>query len=146
MHYLRQPSTAPCYAAFALILSLLSACGGSDSGSSTSSISNTSGTSTSSGGSSSTSDSSGTAGGAVTLNWQAPTENTNGTAASQLIGFYIYYGTSADNLDQWVVAWGSETTSFTVTNLASGTYYFAIAAYNWMGVESTPTGVVSATI
>jgi hypothetical protein len=84
--------------------------------------------------------------GSVTLNWEAPTENTNGTAATQIIGFYIYYGTSPDDLDQWVVAWGGDATSGTVPNLAPGTYYFSVAAYNWMGVESTPTGVVSTTI
>jgi Putative Ig domain len=84
--------------------------------------------------------------GSVTLNWEAPAENTNGTAATEIIGYYIYYGTSPDNLDQWVVAWGADTSSGTVTNLAPGTYYFSVAAYNWMGVEGTPTGVVSTTI
>lgn len=147
MQYIRQPSTAPFYAAFALVVSLLSACGGSDSATSTSATSASSAETTSStSGSGTTSGSSSGAPGSVTLNWEAPTENTNGTEASQLIGYYIYYGTNPDSLDQWVVAWGANTTSYTVTDLSPGTYYFSVAAYNWLGVESTPSAVVSTTI
>ena len=36
--------------------------------------------------------------GSVTLSWTAPTENTNGTALTDLAGYWIYYGTSANAL------------------------------------------------
>jgi hypothetical protein len=84
--------------------------------------------------------------GSVTLNWEPPSENTNGTEASQLIGYYIYYGTNPDELTQWVIAWGAETSSFAVENLAPGTYYFSVRAYNWLGIESAPSATVSTTI
>jgi hypothetical protein len=84
--------------------------------------------------------------GSVTLSWQPPSENTNGTAATQLIGYYVYYGTSPDELTQWVIAWGAQTSSFSVENLTPGTYYFSVRAYNWLGVESAPSATVSTTI
>ena len=36
------------------------------------------------------------ASGSVTLEWPAPTANTDGTALTNLAGYWIYYGTSAD--------------------------------------------------
>jgi hypothetical protein len=88
----------------------------------------------------------GMAPGSVTLSWEPPTENTNGTAATELIGYYIYYGTNPDSLTNWVVAWGATTSSYVIENLAPGTYYFSVSACNWLGVESDPSGVVSTTI
>ena len=82
----------------------------------------------------------------MTVKWDPPTENTNGTAATELIGYYVYYGTNPDELTQWVVAWGPDTTSYVFNNLAPGTYYFSVAAYNWLGVESTQSPPVSTTI
>jgi Putative Ig domain len=85
-------------------------------------------------------------GASVTLNWEPPSENTNGSEASQLIGYYIYYGTNPDELTQWVIAWGAQTSSFAVENLAPGTYYFSVRAYNWLGIESAPSATVSTNI
>jgi hypothetical protein len=82
----------------------------------------------------------------VTLSWEPPSENTNGTEANQLIGYYIYYGTNPDELTQWVIAWGAQTSSFAVENLNPGTYYFSVRAYNWLGIESAPSATVSTTI
>jgi hypothetical protein len=84
--------------------------------------------------------------GSVNLSWEPPSENTNGTEATQLIGYYIYYGTNPDELTQWVAAWGAQTSTFAVENLAPGTYYFSVRAFNWLGIESAPSATVSATI
>lgn len=84
--------------------------------------------------------------GSVTLSWAAPTENTDGTPVTDLAGYYIHYGTSSSALTQTITVVGATTTSFEISNLTAGTYYFSIAAYNSLGAESTPTGVVSKTI
>ena len=42
--------------------------------------------------------------GSATLSWEAPTTNTNGTALTDLAGYRIYYGPSAEQLDQSVDA------------------------------------------
>jgi hypothetical protein len=143
MIHIRQPSTA-FIGAFLALLSL-AGCGGSGSDASSSASSTVSGTSSGS----TTAPGSGTAtgpAGSVTLNWEPPSENTNGTEATQLIGYYVYYGTNPDELTQWVVSWGAQTSSFVVENLAPGTYYFSVRAYNWLGIESAPSATVSVTI
>jgi hypothetical protein len=72
--------------------------------------------------------------------------NTDGTALTDLAGYHIYYGTSAASLTQLINLPTAGTTVYVVDNLGSGTYYFAIKAYNSAGVESTDSGVVSTTI
>ncbi len=84
--------------------------------------------------------------GSVTLNWTPPNSNTDGSTLSNLAGFHIYYGTSAGSLSQTINESNPGLTSFTVTNLASGTWYFAITSYTSAGVESAQTQSVSTTI
>jgi hypothetical protein len=76
----------------------------------------------------------------------APTENTNGTSVTDLAGYHIYYGTDANDLSQTINVAGADTTSYVVTGLNAGTYYFAVNAYNSMGVDSDLSGVASVTI
>lgn len=83
--------------------------------------------------------------GSATLNWTAPTTNTDGTALTNLSGYKIYYGTSASSLSNSVsVSLGLS--SYMISNLASGTWYFAITAVNSSGIESALSSVVSKTI
>jgi hypothetical protein len=73
----------------------------------------------------------------VTLSWQAPSQNTDGSPLSDLAGFRIYYGTTAG---------GPYPTSITITNpgiatyfldnLAPNTYYFVATAFDTSGNES----------
>jgi hypothetical protein len=72
--------------------------------------------------------------------------NTDSSAADNLTGFRIYYGTSATNLTQSLDVAGSTVTSYTVTGLASGTVYFAVSAMNSLGVVGARTNVVSKVI
>jgi fibronectin type 3 domain-containing protein len=71
----------------------------------------------------------------VTLSWDPNPE-------SDLAGYKIYYGTSSSvystSIDVKLV------TTYTVTGLASGTYFFAITAYNTAGLESGFSNEVSA--
>ncbi len=84
--------------------------------------------------------------GTATLAWSAPTENTDGTALTNLAGFHIYYGTSAAHLNQEVRIADPGTTTYVVGNLGSGTWYFSINAYTTAGVESAVSNVASLAI
>ena len=77
--------------------------------------------------------------GSATLSWTIPTDNTNGTPATNLAGFHIYYGTTPGALHSVITVSGTSTTTYEISNLTSGTYYFEVAAYNSSGVD----GVVS---
>jgi hypothetical protein len=83
--------------------------------------------------------------GAVTLNWAAPTTNSDGTALTDLNGYRIVYGRDASNLDQ-SKPMPSTVNSAVVDNLASGTWYFAVVSINTAGTESAPTNIASASI
>jgi hypothetical protein len=135
----------------------LSACGGGgSSGTSASSTSGaaTSGSSTSAGTASSGTTSSGStqstpptaSADSVTINWTPPTENTNGTPLTNLAGYNIHYGTTSGNLTQTISVSNPGIATYVVSNLAPGTYYFAVAAVNSAGTESPLSSQVSATV
>jgi hypothetical protein len=84
--------------------------------------------------------------GSATLTWSIPTQNTNGTPLTNLAGFNIYYGTSASNLNQSVQIANPALTSYALTNLASGTWYFSINDYTTAGTESAVSNIASTTI
>lgn len=84
--------------------------------------------------------------GTATLTWVPPTLNTNGTPVTTLTGYHIYYGTSAAALTQSIMVSGASTTSYEITGLSSGTWYFAVAADAADGTESAPSNVGSKTI
>jgi hypothetical protein len=74
--------------------------------------------------------------GTAILTWVPPTSNTDGSAVTPLSGYTIYYGTSASALTQSVVITGATTTTCEITGLASGTWYFAVAAAAADGTQS----------
>lgn len=81
----------------------------------------------------------------VTLSWDPPTTNVDGTPLTDLSGYKIYYGTSSGNYSQSSDAGNS--TSYQVNNLSGGaTYYFVVTAYNSTGIESSFSNEVSTTI
>ena len=82
----------------------------------------------------------------ITLSWAAPTENTDGSALTNLSGFDIYYGTSASALTQKISINSVGLLTYVVANLTSGTWYFEVIAVNASGVQSSPSGLVSVTI
>ena len=85
-----------------------------------------------------------TAAGTATLSWVAPTQNADGTPVTDLAGYTLYYGTNPSDLTQSVTISGASTTTAEVKDLPAGTYYFAVAAYNAMGLESQQSNVASA--
>jgi hypothetical protein len=87
-----------------------------------------------------------TTNGVATLDWLPPTENSDGSALTNLAGYTVYYGTSPESLTQSIKVTNPGLTAYSVTDLPSGTWYFAVTSYSSTGVESTRTGTVSTTI
>jgi hypothetical protein len=84
--------------------------------------------------------------GSATLSWEKPTENTNGTPLTNLVGYVVRYGLSSAVLGSSMVVNSASTTEATIENLGSGTWYFEVASLNSAGVQSEFTTVVSKTI
>ena len=73
--------------------------------------------------------------GNVTLAWDPPTTNEDGTPLTDLAGFIIYYGTTSGDYSQSIDV--GNVTTYQVSNLTEGlTYYFAATAYDTSGNES----------
>ena len=84
--------------------------------------------------------------GTALLDLTVPTQNTDGSALTDLAGVRIYYGTSPANLAQVVQLAGATVSSYTVSNLTSGTWYFGATAYTSSGTESALSPIVSKSI
>jgi hypothetical protein len=84
--------------------------------------------------------------GTATLSWVAPSQNTDGSALTNLAGYRIYYGTGADALTDVIDVPTVGITDYVVDNLTAGTYYFSIRAYTSAGTESDLSNVVTDTI
>lgn len=81
--------------------------------------------------------------GDATVTWTPPTQNTDGSALTNLAGYQIVYGTSAAALTQAIQVPSPSTTTYTVTNLPTGTWYFAVKAYNSANTYSDISNVAS---
>jgi hypothetical protein len=84
--------------------------------------------------------------GSATLSWQPPTENTDGSALTNLAGYIVRYGTSADSLPSEVRITNPGVTTYVVGDLAPATWHFQVSAFNTSGVESAPSTTASKTI
>jgi large repetitive protein len=84
--------------------------------------------------------------GSATLDWTAVTQNMDGTTLTNLAGYNIHYGTSAGNMSQTIQVTNASLTAYVVTNLSSGAWYFAVAAYTSGGSEGELSNVGSKTI
>ncbi len=117
-----------------LCASFIAGCGGSDG--SSASTDGSSVTSTGSSGITAVQNS------AVTLNWQPPTENTDGSALTDLSGYVISYGTQSGNYPNNITVDNPGLTTYVVDNLSPGTYYFTITATASDGTQSEPSSPV----
>ncbi len=84
--------------------------------------------------------------GSATLSWAPPTENTDGSALSDLAGYWIYYGTSPTALTQSVQVTNPGLATYVVGNLSPGTWYFSVVAYTSVSTQSAQSAVASKTI
>lgn len=81
--------------------------------------------------------------GAAALSWTPPTRNTDGSTLNNLAGYRIHYGASPETLTQTVQLPNAGLTSYTIANLAPGTYYFAVRAYTSSGTESSNSNLAA---
>ncbi len=80
--------------------------------------------------------------GSVTLSWNPPTVNQNGTSLTDLAGYKLYYGGTPGNYTS-VIDIGNITT-YQISYLSDGrTYYFSVSAYDTSGNESGLSNEVS---
>ena len=84
--------------------------------------------------------------GRATLSWTAPTENTDGSTLSNLSGYRIRYGTSANALTNTIVIENASVTTYVVEDLAPATWFFAVTAVSSAGTESTYSNVANKAI
>lgn len=83
---------------------------------------------------------------AVTIAWTPPTENTNGSVLTNLAGYHLYYGTTQSNLAKVVDITNPGLASYVVSDLSSGTWYFALTSVNAVGEESVRSAVISTVV
>ena len=83
----------------------------------------------------------------ATVSWTPPTQNTDGStlALSSIDSYTIYYGLASNQLNQTVPNIAGSSTSYTVTGLSSGTYFFAMTT-TVGGVESDKSNPASKVI
>lgn len=70
----------------------------------------------------------------ITLNWEMPTLNTDGTPLVDLKGFQVYYGNESGFYNNMVEV--GVNTNPTLYNLPSGRWYFAVKSFNQRGMFS----------
>ena len=87
-----------------------------------------------------------TATGSATLNWQPPTQNTDGSTLTNLAGFKVYWGTSQGTYPNSVTLNNPGLATYVVGNLVSGTYFFVVTSFNTTGSESSRSNSASKTI
>ena len=87
-----------------------------------------------------------TATGAATLTWTPPTQNTDGSALTNLAGYRIYWGTSQNNYPHSQTLNGPGFSSFVVDQLTPATWYFVVTAFDSAGNESAYSNVATKTV
>jgi hypothetical protein len=86
--------------------------------------------------------------GSMDLSWSAPAARTDGSSLplSDIDGYAIYIGTTSDNLEMQVDLNDGSMTSYTIKDLAAGTYYVALTTYDVNGISSSYSNVVQKTV
>lgn len=84
--------------------------------------------------------------GAADVSWTPPTTTAGGSTLLNLAGYDIYYGTSPSALTQKIQVTNVGVTTYVISGLTSGTWYFAVTSYTSNGAQSVPSNVVSKTI
>ena len=86
------------------------------------------------------------ANGTATLSWSPPTTREDGSPLTNLAGYKVRYGNAVGNYPTTVTIGNPGITRYMVENLASGTWYFVMAAYDAAGLESANSSPASKTI
>jgi hypothetical protein len=76
-----------------------------------------------------------------TLTWNPPTENDDGTALTDLLGYYVWAGDTPDSLAP-ILYVGAYFSSITLQSGVPGQRFLAVSAVNVDGVESGPSSIL----
>ena len=82
----------------------------------------------------------------VTVSWQAPTQNVDGSVLTDLAGYRIHYGSASGSYTSTIQVANPGLTSYVIQSLPTGTYYFAVSAYTTAGVDGNLSAEVMAAI
>ena len=86
------------------------------------------------------------AAGNATLSWMPPTQNSDGSALTNLAGYRIYYGRNRENLTRVVALDNPGLTRYVIENLTPARWHFEMTSVNADGAESRRTATASKTI
>ena len=78
------------------------------------------------------------------LQWSMPSTRSDGIsiAQSDLAGYRIYMGSTESTLQLISTIENPQTLTFTVSDLAAGSYYFAVSTYDKNGLESSLSNTI----
>jgi hypothetical protein len=74
--------------------------------------------------------------GSVSLSWQPPTQREDGSALTNLAGYRLFYGRQPGEYANQVRIRNPGITRYVVDDLAAGTWYFVMTAFDADGLES----------
>jgi len=80
--------------------------------------------------------------GAATLSWQPPTTYSDGSPLT-IRGYRFYAGPAQNNLSLVEDLQQPGLSTYMVSGLSAGTWYFAVTAYDAQGIESTFSNIAS---
>jgi len=83
---------------------------------------------------------------AVTITWLPSLVNDDGTPLTDLAGYYIYYGTDPNSLENVRTIHNMGISSHVIDGLIPGQWHFAIKSFNTAGIESDLSGVIGAEV
>jgi hypothetical protein len=72
----------------------------------------------------------------LTLRWNAPTQNVDGSPLTDLAGYRIYYGTASGDYTETIEINSAGVTSYMLEHLAPGRYFLAMTSVNADALES----------
>jgi hypothetical protein len=83
--------------------------------------------------------------GRISLSWAAPSTRSDNSylPMTELQGYRIYYGTSADDLSMLVDLNDNSITDYSINDLPSGSYVFCVTAYDLDGQESSMSNLIN---
>lgn len=84
--------------------------------------------------------------GTATLTWTPVTQTTDGAVLTDLAGYRVFYGLSASTMNNVAVLPDPNITTYVITDLSSGTWYFTVAAYTSSDTQGVTSNVCTKTI
>jgi hypothetical protein len=79
----------------------------------------------------------------LTLAWNPPTQNADGSPLTNLAGYRIHYGTSSGDYSETIELNSPGVSNYVIGNLAPGTYYLAMTSVNSANLESAYSAEIS---